>query len=142
MIQPQVRRVEDAPRTSHVRVREATRRRTTRARRRGVVGFVRVTAIVAAIVAPFIVYVMLMAHLTSLGDRVARASAERAALVEETARLDDTIAVLTSQERLAAIAQKLGMREAHVYASVVLPAPPEPSAAPKGIAFLGPWFAK
>jgi hypothetical protein len=34
------------------------------------------------------------------------------------------------------------MHEARIYASVALPVPPAPPAAPKGIAFLGTWFAK
>ena len=68
-------------------------------------------------------YVMLMANLTSLNYAVARAEAQRVALQDQTARLDDRIAMLRSQERLASIANKLGMRDASEYAIVQLPAP-------------------
>ncbi len=140
MIQPQ-RYYEEAPRTSTVRMREATRRRTQRAKTRGLASIARIAGVLGFLVVTVLVYVALMARLTSLGDRVAHANAQRAALVEETSRLDDTIAALTSQERLAMLAQRLGMREARAYASVALPAP-RPVEAPKGIAFLGSWFAK
>jgi cell division protein FtsL len=140
MIQPQVE-YQTVPRTSHVRVREATRRRTSRARRRGFIGLVRVASVCMVVVMCVLGYVYATARIASLDDRLARATTERTALVEETARLDDTIAALTSHERLAAIAQKLGMRESRTYASVALPVPPRADG-PRGIAFLGNWFAK
>jgi hypothetical protein len=68
-------------------------------------------------------YVMLTSNLTGLSYAVAKASAHRQALQEETMRLDDRIAALRSDDRLAALAARLGMREPQVLA-VVRIAPP------------------
>jgi hypothetical protein len=90
------------------------------------------------------VYLALMANLTSLNYRIGRASEQRTALQEETMRLDDRIAHLESRERLAEIAMKLGMQEPHIYA-VVSPAEGVASKPDhgSGIALLGSvmdWF--
>jgi len=49
---------------------------------------------------------------------VARAAAQREALQEETMRLDDQIAALRSDDRLAELAARLGMRAPQRFAVV------------------------
>ncbi len=80
--------------------------------------------VLCVIVVLLMSYVMLMANLTGLNYSVARTQRERAALQDQTARLDEQIAALTSQDRLSAIAAKLGMRDAQTYAIVALPHAP------------------
>lgn len=66
-------------------------------------------------------YVMLISNLTGLNYAVARAERERVALQDQTARLDDRIATLRSQERLASIATEFGMRDPQEFAIVTVP---------------------
>lgn len=63
-------------------------------------------------------YVVLTSSLTGMSYAVAKASAQREALEEESMRLDDRIAALQSDDRLAQLAAKLGMREPQVLAVV------------------------
>ncbi|HXP93062.1 MAG TPA: hypothetical protein VN905_06290 [Candidatus Binatia bacterium] len=93
----------------------------------------------ATVVALLMLYLALMANLTSLNYRIGRASEQRTALQEETMRLDDRVAHLESRERLAELAMKLGMQEPRIYA-VVSPADATASKSgrgPGGIALLG-----
>ena len=69
------------------------------------------------------VYVMGTAHLTSLSYKVAKAQRERAALQAETARLDDRLAALRSDDRLARVAARLHMGDPQQFALVTLPRP-------------------
>jgi cell division protein FtsL len=66
-------------------------------------------------------YVMLTSNLTGLSYGVNRADLQRSALQEETARLDDRLAVLSSDERLAKIAATLGMKAPQQFAVVRIP---------------------
>jgi cell division protein FtsL len=68
-------------------------------------------------------YVTLTARLTSLNYAVARAERERAQLQAETGRLDDQLAALRSDDRLARVAAQLHMSDAQQFAVVTL-APP------------------
>ena len=136
MIQPRER-----PTRSPVpeRPRKSARRRQARTRRQRYVTAVRVLGASAAVVALLMLYLALIANLTSLNYRIGRASEQRTALQEETMRLDDRIAHLESRERLAELAMKLGMQEPHIYA-VVSPAEAiasKPDHGPGGIALLG-----
>lgn len=134
---PQKRSAPERPRS----VREATRRRTTRARRRSSAPLLGVLMLVGLILIPLLLYVWLNASLMSTSLALSKAEHERAALTEETQRLDDKVARLTSPERLAAVAAKLGMRDPHVYAVVALPEPPKAHPKPGGLALLGEWFS-
>jgi hypothetical protein len=71
-------------------------------------------------------YVTLTARLTSLNYAVARAERERAQLQAETAHLDDRIAALRSDDRLARVAAQLHMGDPQQFALVTLPAPARP----------------
>lgn len=66
-------------------------------------------------------YVMLTSNLTGLAYAVNRADLQRSSLQDETARLDDRLAVLDSDERLAKIAAQLGMRSPQAFAVVRVP---------------------
>lgn len=68
-------------------------------------------------------YVVLTSNLTGLSYAVSRAQAKREALLEETMRLDDRIAALHSDERLSALAARLGMREPQRFAVIRTAAP-------------------
>jgi hypothetical protein len=69
-------------------------------------------------------YVLLTATLTGTSYSVAKAAAQREALQEETMRLDDRIAALRSDDRLAQLAARLGMREPAILAVVRIAPPP------------------
>ncbi len=121
------RQLETQPRIRNVRTARAatqTRRKKTSRQRYAFMG--RFVFCLSAVVVLLMGYVMLMANLTSLNYAVARADAQRVALQDQTARLDDRIAMLRSQERLAAIAGKLGMHDAQHYAVIQLPQPAKP----------------
>jgi len=124
-----------APR-ERIRAAGATKRRTARARRRNTVAFGRTLAIVALAAVPVLVYVMLTARLTATSYALAQANQTKAALLEESQRLDDRIARLASPERLAAVAAQLHMHDPHLYAVVEVPDARVP-APPRGLAFFG-----
>ena len=137
------RQLESKPRIRNVRTARAatqTRRKKSSQQRYSHLG--RFVFCLTAVVILLMGYVMLMANLTSLNYAVARAEKERVALQDQTARRDDRIAALRSQERLAAIASRLGMRDAQAYAIVQLPQAPKP-VAPSRLAVLstlGGWL--
>jgi cell division protein FtsL len=69
-------------------------------------------------------YLALLSNTTSLSYALTKAQRQRDALQEQTARLDDRMAQLTSEERLAAIAAKLKMHDPQRFAVVrIEPAP-------------------
>jgi hypothetical protein len=129
---PELRRID--------RVRHATKRRARRTRRRMHRPALAVITLAIAALVPLLLYVTLTANITSLNFALARASHERATLLEDSQRLDDRIARLQSSERLAALAVKLKLHDPHVYAVVRIP---EPKAQPRptGLAFFGTWFS-
>lgn len=137
------RQLEPKPRVRNVRtarVASQQRREKTNKQRHAHLG--RFVALLGAVVVLLMGYVMLMANLTSLNYAVARADHERIALQDQTSRLDDRLAMLSSQERLAAIAAKLGMRDAQAYAIVQLPQPERPARQPRiaVLSALGGWL--
>ena len=118
------RQIEAQPRVRNVRTaRAATQQRRKKTSRQRYAHLGRFVTGLAVSIVLMIGYVMLMANLTSLNYAVARAEHERVALQDQTARLDDRIAALRSQDRLSAIANKLGMHDPQQYAVVQLPAP-------------------
>lgn len=72
-------------------------------------------------------YVVLTSNLTGLSYAVANAKHERAELQAESMRLDDKIATLRSDDRLAVLAARLGMTEPQHFALVELPPAQTPS---------------
>ncbi len=66
---------------------------------------------VTAILLVSLSYVLLTANITALSYAVERAHEQRTQLELQSARLDDQIATMTSDDRLAAVAAKLGMVE-------------------------------
>ena len=110
MVAPRL--VERPPRLRNPRtVRAATQRRIVRKSRARYTGVGRVFTGLIGVLVLLMGYVVLTSSLTGLSYAVATARADREALQEETMRLDDRIAALRSDDRLAAIAARLGMRE-------------------------------
>lgn len=141
MIQPRERPTRE---TAPERPRPSARRRQARSRTLRYAGALRVIGALTIVLGLVMSYLVLVANLTSLNDRIGRDTQVRTALQEETLQLDDRIAHLDSRERLAGIAMKLGMQEPHLYA-VVDVGPKTAAARPAagGIALLGAaadWF--
>ena len=125
-----------APAPKRVRtVRNATQRRISRKDRAGYIGLLRFCGVLAVALCLLMIYVMLTAQLTSLNYAVGRAQRERAALLAEDARLDDRLALLSSDDRLAALATRLQMQDPQRFAIVALP-PPVRSPDRSHVAFL------
>jgi cell division protein FtsL len=96
----------------------SARLRRAKTRRGRYVAVVQVLGALTVVVALVMSYLVLMANLTSMSYRIARAAQERSALQEQSMRLDDRVAHLESRERLAELAIKMGMQEPRVYAVV------------------------
>ena len=93
------------PRLRNVRTaKHATHMRKTRASRARYTSLVRFCGALGVVLVGVMVYVMLIANLTSLNYSVARADRQRASLQAETARLDDRLAALRSDDRLSKMA--------------------------------------
>ncbi|MDQ2871707.1 MAG: hypothetical protein M3R35_01110 [Candidatus Eremiobacteraeota bacterium] len=113
---------EARPRITNVRTaKNATHKRRARTARAQYVGISRFCAGLAVVLAMVMIYVMLMAHLTSMNYALSRAEHQRADLQAQSLRLDDQLARLRSDERLAAIAARFGMRDPQQFAVVKLP---------------------
>lgn len=112
------------PRTSNVRTaKQATQRRVSRAARLRYSGLVRFCGALAIGLTLVMGYVTLTARLTSLNYAVGRAERERTALQTQTARLDERVAALRSDDRLAHVAAQLHMADPQQFAVVTLPPP-------------------
>ncbi len=85
-----------------------------------------------------VVYLSLMANVTRMNYDLSRSVRVKTQLVDESSRLDDKIARLSSRERLAQLAAKLHMQQPQTFAQVTLPQE-HVAAAPRGLAFL-PWL--
>ncbi|MBV9403620.1 MAG: hypothetical protein JO018_07795 [Candidatus Eremiobacteraeota bacterium] len=111
------------PRPRNVRsARVAAKQRRNRPAAMRIAALQRFFALFTVVLLLLIGYVMLISNMTGLNYSVARAERQRVALQDETARLDDRIAALRSQERLASIAAEFGMKDAPQFAIVTLPA--------------------
>lgn len=115
-------------------VRHATQRRVSRAARKKYAGLLQFCAGLAVCLCAVMLYVMLTARLTSLNYAVAKAKLERSELQAQTARLDDQLAALRSDDRLAWVAARLHMQDPTQFAMVQLPAPVREEA-PSRLAF-------
>lgn len=116
------------PRISNVRTaKHATQRRISRKERARYAGLLRFCAGLGVALTLVMLYVMLTARLTSLNYAVAKAERERATLQAQAARLDDRLAALSSDDRLASVAAKLHMQDPQQFAIVSLPPPARPA---------------
>jgi hypothetical protein len=79
--------------------------------------------VLAVVLGALMLYVMLTSNETSLSYALEKEETQRAKLQETNARLDDRIAVLESDQRLAGVAAKLGMREPQKFTVVRLTQP-------------------
>lgn len=87
------------------------------------VGVARVSVALFGVLVLLMSYVVLTSNLTGLSYAVAKGRAQREALQEETLRLDDRIAALRSDDRLAILAARLGMRDPQRFAVVRIDPP-------------------
>lgn len=114
--------------------RTAAQRRIARNARGRYATVTRITAGVAGGLAILLSYVLLVANITALSYAVDRAHQERAEMQAQVARYDDEIASLTSDDRLAAVAARLGMVQPTQFLRISLL--PEPTAQSHPLAFL------
>lgn len=125
MVEPRTLR---APRNApggNIRVRtarHATQRRVSRAARARYSSLFQFSAVLGVVLVLVMAYVTLTARLTSLNYAVAKAELERSTLQAQTARLDDEVARLSSDDRLAQVAAGLHMQDPQQFAQVALPA--------------------
>jgi hypothetical protein len=116
--------LEASPRIGKPRtVRAATQRRLVRKARARYTAVVRVFAALSCVLFLLMSYVLLTSSLTGLSYAVGKARAQREALQEETMRLDDRIAALRSDDRLAELAARMNMREPQRFAVVRIDPP-------------------
>jgi cell division protein FtsL len=112
------------PRVANPRsARTATNKRIVEKSRARYRGILRVCTVLVVVLAALMTYVMLTSNETSLSYALERVDTQRAKLQETDARLDDRIAVLQSDQRLAAVAAKLGMQQPQRFAVVRLSKP-------------------
>ena len=122
MVNP--RQLEAEPRIRNPRsARTATETRIVRNGRARYASIVRVSAVLGVVLAMLMGYVMLTSNITSMTYTLADAREQRDALQEQTSRLDDRLADLRSEERLASIARQLHMHEPQQFALVTLDRP-------------------
>lgn len=109
------------PRTGTRAGRSAVLRRRALARRLRYAGFARMFATVGALTLAVVIYLALMSNVTRMNYDLAKRLAQRARLMDESSRLDDRIARLSSREHLGAVAARLGMTEPQAFAEIALP---------------------
>lgn len=125
------------PRTA----RNATQTRMVKNSRARYRSLLQVGAVLGLVLVGLMAYVMLTSNMTSLTYSVAKAHRQQVRLVAETARLDDQIAAMRSDERLAAIANKLNMHDAQLFAVVQLPPQREATRSFPVFDSIAGWFA-
>ena len=124
MIQPRYFEERPKPRIKNPRAaRSATQNRIVKKSRQRYTTIVQLTLVLGVSLAVLMGYVVLTSSLTGLSYAVANAREQRDALAAESMRLDDKIAALRSDDRLAALAAKMGMHEPQRFALVRLPVP-------------------
>lgn len=137
MVEPSTLRAPRQAAGGNIRVRtarNATQRRVSRAARARYSTLLQFCTALGVVLVLVMGYVTLTARLTSLNYAVAKAQLERSTLQSQTARLDDEVAKLSSDDRLAQVAAKLHMQYPQQFAQVSLPAPPR-ERAPSRLAF-------
>ncbi len=103
--------------------RTASELRRVRVRRSKYGVVLRIATVAILVTICVMAYLLLLANVTKLHYQSLGAEHQRANLQEETQRLDDEIARLSSRERLAALAAHLGMKDAATFSVVQLAAP-------------------
>ena len=126
------------PRTGTRSGRTAGKQRRNRTRARGYASLVKILGTASVLTLAIVVYLALMANVTRINYDLSRATREKTRLLDESSRMDDTIARLASRERLARLAASLGMHEPQTFAQITLPTERLPTV-PHGLAFL-PWL--
>lgn len=112
---------EPQPRIRNPRsARSATRTRIVRSERARYSAIVRVSAVLGTVLLMLMAYVMLTSRITGLTYALSSAQQQRTSLQEQTARLDDRLSELTSENQLAVDAAKLHMYPAQQFALVTL----------------------
>lgn len=109
------------------RARMATQQRITANRRGRHLAIVRTTLTIAVCLVVLLAYVKLVSNITSLSYAVDQARSQRTELQLQNARLDDEIASLTSDDRLATVAARLGMIQPEQFLRLSLQERPEES---------------
>ena len=127
---------DDIPVTRSRAARGAADRRRARTKRMRYTMTVRIAAVVGTLTVFVVVYLALMGNVERMNYELARADRDRAALVEKSSQLDDTLAGLRSRERLARVAASLGMHESQTFAAIALPVDRAQTQTPPGLAFL------
>ncbi len=118
------------PRTA----RTATQRRMAGNARSRYSTVTRITICTAVGLAVLLLYVLLIANITSLSYAVDRVHAERSAVRAQVARDEDEIASLTADDRLAAVAARLHMVQPTQFLRISLV--PKPAVQGRPLAFL------
>lgn len=138
LAQPKIGAPIASPRIRNQRTaRAAAQSRYVKTTRAAYGGLVKTGAVLGLALIALLGYVMLTSSMTSLSYADAKAHHERDVLQQETSRLDDQIAAMRSDERLASMARKLGMKEPQTFALVRLA--PMQAAQPKWwLAFTAP----
>jgi hypothetical protein len=125
MAMAQPKYVEARPRISNPRrAQSATKSRIVKSNRARYTGLLRVGAVIGITLVALMAYVMLTSNVTSMTYALAKAQHKRTLLQEQTARLDERLAIMRSDDRLAAIAAKIGMNAPQLFVVVQL-APPQ-----------------
>ncbi len=128
-------RLEAPARVRNLRTaRSATQRRMVRNRRSRYAAVTWITLGVTLALAVLLLYVQLTSSITALSYAVDRAHEQRTDLQMQDARFDDEIASLTSDDRLASVAARLGMVQPTQFLRISLL--PNPSAQNHPLAFL------
>ena len=107
--------------TNPRRARTATHTRIVKNQRARYESLVRVGAVLGIVLVGLLSYVMLISNITSTNYALDKAQHQRALLQEQTAHLDERLATMRSDDRLASIAAKLGMHQPLTFAVVQLP---------------------
>ena len=138
LAQPKISAPQAPPRIRNQRTaRTAAQSRYVKTTRAHYGGLLKTGAVLGLALIALMSYVMLTSSMTSLSYAVSKAHHERDQLQIETSRLDDRLAIMRSDERLAAIARKLGMSQPQQFASIQL-APPKAAPSQWWLAFITP----
>jgi len=124
------------PRTGTRSGRTAARGRRGRTTRLRYAVSARIFAIVGMLTLAIVVYLGLMANVTRMNYDLSKTLHEKARVLDESSRLDDQIARLSSRERLAQLAGRLQMTEPSTFAQITLPVQRAAPATSRGLAFL------
>jgi len=116
---------QERPRIRNPRsARTATQTRIVKNARARYGNIIRVGGALTVAIFGVMTYLGLQSNATTMSYALAKAQHQRDALQEQTARLDDRIAQMSSEERLASIAAKLKMHDPQSFAIIRIEPPP------------------